>query len=78
MDKSRKYIAIAFVVVLAAVVIVSVVGILTLRKKPDILQGQIVDVLHQGHHREQGLGRVVVIPVARLLGIARLPLVFGA
>lgn len=41
MDKSRKYIAIAFVVVLAAVVIVSVVGILTLRKKPDILQGQI-------------------------------------
>ena len=39
MDKSRKYIAIAFVVVLAAVVIVSVVGILTLRKKPDILQG---------------------------------------
>lgn len=41
MDKSRKYIAIAFVIVLAAVVIVSVVGILTLRKKPDILQGQI-------------------------------------
>ena len=41
MDKSRKYIAIAFVVVLAAVVIVSVVGILTLRKKPGILQGQI-------------------------------------
>lgn len=41
MDKNRKYIAIAFVVVLIAVVIVSAVGILTLGDKPDILQGQV-------------------------------------
>ena len=40
MNKSKKYIAIAFVVVLIVVVIVSTVGILSLKNKPEILQGQ--------------------------------------
>lgn len=41
MDKSKKYIAIAFIVVLVVVVIVSTIGILALGNKPDILQGQV-------------------------------------
>lgn len=41
MDKSKKYVAIAFVVVLIAVAVVTTVGILTLRHKPEILQGQV-------------------------------------
>lgn len=41
MNKSKKYVAIAFVVVLITVVIISTIGILTLRNKPEILQGQI-------------------------------------
>lgn len=41
MDKNRKYIAIAFVVVLIGVAIVSAIGIIALGKKPDILQGQV-------------------------------------
>lgn len=41
MDKNKKYIAIAFVVVLILAVIVTAVGILALGKKPEILQGQV-------------------------------------
>lgn len=41
MDKNKKYLAIAFVVVLILVVIVSTVGILALGNKPEILQGQV-------------------------------------
>lgn len=41
MDKSRKYLSVAFIVVLVAVVIISAIGILMLGHKPEILQGQI-------------------------------------
>ena len=41
MDKSKKYVAVAFVVVLIVVAILSTVGILALRNKPEILQGEI-------------------------------------
>lgn len=41
MDKNRKYLAVAFVLVLAAVTIVSLVGILALHRRPEILQGQV-------------------------------------
>lgn len=41
MNKSKKYVAIAFVVVLVSVVIISTIGILTLGNKPEVLQGQI-------------------------------------
>lgn len=41
MNKSKKYIAIAFVVVLVLVVIVSTIGIITLGNQPEVLQGQI-------------------------------------
>ena len=41
MDKTRKYSAIAFITILIAVIIISVVGILLLEDKPTILQGQI-------------------------------------
>ena len=41
MDKTRKYLAIAFITILIAVIIISVVGILLLEVKPTILQGQI-------------------------------------
>lgn len=41
MDKSKKYIAIAFVVVLILVVIISTIGILALGGKPELLQGQV-------------------------------------
>lgn len=41
MDKSKKYIAVAFIAVLILAVIISGVGILALGNKPEILQGQI-------------------------------------
>lgn len=41
MDKTKKYIAIAFVAVLVLVVIISTIGILMLSDKPLVLQGQI-------------------------------------
>lgn len=41
MDGTRKYLSVAFVGVLAAVVVISAVGMLLLKKKPVILQGQI-------------------------------------
>lgn len=41
MDKSKKYIAIAFVVILIIVVILSTIGIMALGNKPELLQGQI-------------------------------------
>lgn len=41
MDKSKKYIAIAFVVILIIVVILSAIGIMALGNKPELLQGQI-------------------------------------
>lgn len=41
MDKSKKFVAIAFVAVLIAVAVVTTVGILTLRHRPEILQGQV-------------------------------------
>ncbi len=41
MDKSKKYLAISFIVVLAAVTIISFAGMLLLKNKPVILQGQI-------------------------------------
>ncbi|MCC8146846.1 MAG: efflux RND transporter periplasmic adaptor subunit [Bacteroidales bacterium] len=41
MEKSKKYIAIAFVVVLVIVVIISTIGILSLGKQPELMQGQI-------------------------------------
>ena len=41
MDKTRKYLAIAFITILLAVIIISVVDILLLEDKPTILQGQI-------------------------------------
>lgn len=41
MDKTKKYLSISFVVVLVAVIIISGIGMLLLKKKPVILQGQI-------------------------------------
>ncbi len=41
MDKTKKYLTISFIVVLIAVIIISAVGTLLLKKKPVILQGQI-------------------------------------
>ena len=41
MDKSKKYLAISFIVVLIAVIILSFVGMFLLKEKPVILQGQI-------------------------------------
>ena len=41
MDKNRKYLAIAFVSLLAAVVIITVAGLLLARKPPLTLQGQV-------------------------------------
>lgn len=41
MDKTKKYLTISFIIVLIAVIIISGVGMLLLKKKPVILQGQI-------------------------------------
>lgn len=41
MDRSKQYIAIAFVVVLIAVAVVSIAGMLLLRNRPEVLQGEI-------------------------------------
>lgn len=41
MDKTKKYLSVAFIVVLAIVIVVSLIGMILLRKKPVILQGQI-------------------------------------
>ena len=42
MDKTKKYLAFSFVMVLVAVTIVSVIGMILLdRSKPVVLQGQI-------------------------------------
>ena len=41
MDKTKKYLIIAFIAILLVVVIISVVGILLLGRKPLVLQGQI-------------------------------------
>lgn len=41
MDKTRKYLSVAFVGILVVVVVISAIGILLLKKKPVILQGQI-------------------------------------
>ena len=41
MDKSKKYLTISFIVVLIAVIILSFTGMLLLKDKPVILQGQI-------------------------------------
>lgn len=41
MDKTKKYLAVSFIVVLIAVIIISVIGMILLGKKPVILQGQI-------------------------------------
>ena len=40
MDKTKRYLSVAFVVVLAIVIVVSLIGMILL-KKPVILQGQI-------------------------------------
>ena len=41
MDKTKRYLSVAFVVVLAIVIVVSLIGMILLKKKPVILQGQI-------------------------------------
>lgn len=41
MDKTKKYLAVSFIVILIAVIIISVIGMILLGKKPVILQGQI-------------------------------------
>ena len=41
MDKSKKHLAIAFVAVLIVLAVVSTAGILLLRRRPEILQGEI-------------------------------------
>lgn len=41
MEKSRKYLMVAFIVVLIVVVLISVIGIILLGKKPIVLQGQV-------------------------------------
>ncbi len=41
MDKTKKYLSISFIVILVLVILISVIGILLLGKKPVILQGQI-------------------------------------
>ena len=41
MDKTKRYLSVAFVAVLAIVIVVSLIGMILLKKKPVILQGQI-------------------------------------
>lgn len=41
MDKTKKYLTISFIIVLIAVIIISSIGMLLLKKKPVVLQGQI-------------------------------------
>lgn len=41
MDKTKKYLSVSFVAILAIVVVVSALGMLMLRKQPVVLQGQI-------------------------------------
>ena len=41
MEKSRRYLMVAFIVILIVVIIVSVLGILLLGRKPVVLQGEI-------------------------------------
>ncbi len=41
MDKSKKFLAIAFVIIVCAVVIVSIIGMILLGHKPIVLQGEI-------------------------------------
>ena len=41
MDKTKRYLSVAFVVVLAIVIVVSLIGMILLKKKPVILQGLI-------------------------------------
>lgn len=41
MDNTKKYLTVAFIVVLAIVIVVSLIGMILLKKKPVILQGQI-------------------------------------
>lgn len=41
MDKSKKYIAITFVVILIVVIVLSTIGIIALGDKPEVLQGQV-------------------------------------
>lgn len=41
MDNTKKFLTISFIIILIAVIIISAVGMLLLRKKPVILQGQI-------------------------------------
>lgn len=41
MDKTKKYLAIAFTIVLVIVIVVSIIGMALLKNKPLILQGQI-------------------------------------
>ena len=39
MDKTKRYLSVAFVAVLAIVIVVSLIGMILLKKKPVILQG---------------------------------------
>lgn len=41
MDKSKKYLSIAFVSILIAICIISIIGVMLLKDKPLVLQGQI-------------------------------------
>ena len=41
MDKTKRYLSVAFVAVLAIVIVVSLIGMILLKKKPVILSGQI-------------------------------------
>lgn len=41
MDKTKKYLAIAFITILVIVIIVSILGMLLLKDKPVVLQGQV-------------------------------------
>ena len=41
MDKSKKYLAVAFIIVVSVVIVISVIGILMLGDKPVVLQGEI-------------------------------------
>ena len=49
MDKSKKYLTISFIVVLIAVIILSFTGMLLLKDKPVILQGQIETTASPGN-----------------------------
>ena len=51
MEKQKKQLAVAFMVVLVAVVVVSVIGIIAMSNKPVILQGQIEATEIRGTHR---------------------------